>query len=192
MIKLPFNNDMIYEAAEKARKLGSIKNSITSGRGSVAGYLAEMALSEYLGAENISCDKGRDKYSFDLISEGSKIEVKTKRRTVDPEPHHEVSVASTSEHQRPDFYSFVSLTFERKVGSGKTAFYTGLKNVWLCGFISRDEFFECATFIPKGTVDNSNGFVCHQDMYNLPIKSLKLYENLHLITNNTRPQSIHR
>jgi len=172
MTKLPFKPWMIEEAREKAQSLGSINNSITKGGGNIAGYLAEIALNEYIKGENLSCSKGRLKYDFDLLKGQNKIEVKTKRRTVDPEPHYEVSIATTSEHQRPDFYAFISITFAKKRGKGKSATYHGLKNIWLCGFLSREEFFSKAKFIRKGELDPSNGFICHQDMYNLPISKL--------------------
>jgi len=172
MIKLDFNQSMIDEAVKKAEELGSINNSITSGRGNLAGYLAEIALTKYLGCKNISCDKGRDKYDYDLIKDGRKIDVKTKRRTVDPKPFFEVSIAGTSKHQKTDTYAFISITFKEKRGMGSKAQYYGVESIWLCGFMSKEDYFDKAIFWKKGAVDPSNGFKVHADMYNMPISSL--------------------
>jgi len=163
---------MIDEAVKKAEELGSINNSITSGRGNLAGYLAEIALTKYLGCKNISCDKGRDKYDYDLIKDGRKIDVKTKRRTVDPKPFFEVSIAGTSKHQKTDTYAFISITFKEKRGMGSKAQYYGVESIWLCGFMSKEDYFDKAIFWKKGVVDPSNGFKVHADMYNMPISSL--------------------
>ena len=172
MIKLDFNQSMIDEAVKKAEELGSINNSITSGRGNLAGYLAEIALTKYLGCKNISCDKGRDKYDYDLIKDGRKIDVKTKRRTVDPKPFFEVSIAGTSKHQKTDTYAFISITFKEKRGMGSKAQYYGVESIWLCGFMSKEDYFDKAIFWKKGAVDPSNGFKVHADMYNMAISSL--------------------
>ncbi len=172
MIKLDFDQSMIDNAVKKAEELGSINNSITSGRGNLAGYLAEIALTKYLDCKNISCDKGRDKYDYDLIKDGRKIDVKTKRRTVDPKPFFEVSIAGTSKHQKTDTYAFISITFKEKRGMGSKAQYYGVESIWLCGFMSKEDYFDKAIFWKKGAVDPSNGFKVHADMYNMPISSL--------------------
>ena len=172
MIKLNFDQSMIDNAIKKAEELGSINNSITSGRGNLAGYLAEIALTKYLGCKNISCDKGRDKYDYDLIKDGRKIDVKTKRRTVDPKLFFEVSIAGTSKHQKTDTYAFISITFKDKRGMGSKAQYYGVESIWLCGFMSKEDYFDKAIFWKKGAVDPSNGFKVHADMYNMPISSL--------------------
>jgi hypothetical protein len=174
MKNLRFENWMIQEALKKAKSLGCINNSITKGRGNLAGYLSEIALSEYLECENISCDEGLDKYDFDLIKNGVKIDVKTKRRTVDPRMFYEVSIAETSKHQKADIYAFTSITFREKRGSGRDRKYFGIKSIWLCGFLSKKKYFQAAKHLKAGDIDESNGFTVHSDMYNLPISDLSL------------------
>jgi hypothetical protein len=173
MIKLEYLPWMMREAKKKAEALGAIKNSITGGKGNIAGYLAEIALNRHLESKNLSCEDGILKYNFDLLKGEKKIEVKCKRRTVDPKPEYEVSIASTSVHQKPDVYAFVSITFKEKRGKGKSATYHGVESIWLCGFMERDEYFEKARYMRKGQIDTSNGFRVHQNMYNLAISELK-------------------
>ena len=164
---------MSREAIKKSKALGSIKNSITSGGGNLAGYLGEIALARHLNAQNISCDDGGDKFNYDLVKQGKKIEVKTKRRTKDVKQDYEVSIAATSKHQVADAYAFISITFREKRGKGKSATYHGVESIWLCGYMDQKEYFEKATYMRKGQIDSSNGFRVHANMYNLPIRELK-------------------
>ena len=41
MIKIDINNEMIESAKSKARDLGKLNNSITKGKGNLAGFLGE-------------------------------------------------------------------------------------------------------------------------------------------------------
>jgi hypothetical protein len=174
IFNIPFTESMILGARDKANALGSIHNSILSGGGNTAGYLGEEALAAYIGADIISCDEGTDKYNHDLYLDGQKIEIKTKRRTVKPLPHYEVSVAQTSKHQRPDLYIFLSLEFDRVEGRGRSKVYYGLENIWVCGQMEADRYFDMATLWEAGRVDTSNNFKTHVNMYNLSINFLDL------------------
>lgn len=172
MIELPFTEDMLVESKRLADSLGSLRNSIEGGRGNRAGYLGEIALRDFFGAEMVSCRPGEDKFSHDLLLHGRRVEVKTKRRVVKPLASYEVSVARTSKHQRPDDYAFVSLHFERHFG--KPRIYRGLIAIWLCGTISAEQFWKDARTVEKGDVNPSNGFKAHATMFNLPISQLKV------------------
>ena len=172
IFNIPFAQEMVLSAREKSRKLGSINNSILGGGGNTAGYLGEEAVAEYMNADIISCEEGRSKYNHDLILNGQRIEIKTKRRTVKPLPHYEVSVAQTSKHQVPDLYIFLSLEFDRVEGRGRNKIYYGLKNVWVCGQMAPDRYFQRANLWEAGRVDVSNNFKTHVNMYNLSIESL--------------------
>jgi len=76
--KLPHTKLMSEKAQSWANDIGRLPNSITNGRGNEAGRLGELALAEYLGVDLA------DKKDYDMIYNGEKIEVKTKRRTVNP------------------------------------------------------------------------------------------------------------
>jgi hypothetical protein len=160
--RLEFNPAMINQALQWANDLGGIKNSITKGRGNLAGRLGEIALAAHLSVEV------EDHREYDLIHDGESIEVKTKRRTVPPKGFYEVSVAKTSTHQSPDRYAFISLEFDGKTNGS----YYGLKNIWLCGYMKSDEYFKKATHMKKGDRDESNGFTTLVDMFNLRIDQL--------------------
>ena len=175
MQSIKFNQEMIDQALQWANDLGGIKNSITNGRGNLAGRLGEIALANRLGV------KLADEKDYDMVYNGEKIEVKTKRRTVPPKGFYDVSVAKTSTHQHPDRYVFISMEFEDSGYYGKPAqglsrrggkWYKNLKGIWLCGDMSAKEFFQRAKLWQKGATDESNGFSTLVDMYNLRIDQL--------------------
>tara|TARA_B100001093_G_scaffold481648_1_gene512569 strand:- start:2996 stop:3556 length:561 start_codon:yes stop_codon:yes gene_type:complete len=175
MIEIPFSPTMIAEAKKKAEELGEINNSITKGGGNRAGYLGEFSIAKHIKANNVSCELGRSKYNRDLIKyKGSTeidLEVKTKRRTANPKSYYDASIADTSKHQQPNYYLFLSITFQRSTKEHPRQYYNPL-SVWFCGFMERDEYFKKAKLWKKGDVDNSNDFTTKVDMYNLPYSEL--------------------
>jgi len=172
MIQIPFDDQMILLAKHRAVEMGALRNSITVGKANTAAFLAEIALAESIGAQVA------DTFNHDLIvlsGQGQyKIEVKTKRRTVDPKPHYEVSVAETSGHQSPDYYAFMSITFGEVEGKGRDRVYYHPKRIWLCGYYPGKKYWEDAVPMATGQIDHSNGFKTHVPMYNLKISQLLL------------------
>ena len=159
---IPHDEGMVKCAKRWGKRLGKLNNSITKGKGNLGGRLGEIAFASYIGAELA------DDYNYDILLGDEKIEIKTKRRTVPPKGHYEVSVASTSLHQKPDRYVFMSVEFEEKKGFS----YYGLKNVWLCGDMKAEEYLDRARVWKKGEMDESNKFVTLVDMHNLRIDQL--------------------
>lgn len=169
MKELPFYPIDIDLAFFMAQKMGKLNNSITEGKGNVAGLLGEIVLARYLNVNLDFARQGDDLYNYDLKYKGKTIDVKTKRRLFDPEEDWEVSVAQTSAHQKNDVYVFISMTFGDKI-DGK---YKNLKRIWLCGGYERKKYFEDSKLIKKGQI-LENGFVTKQNMYNLSINKLKI------------------
>ena len=83
---------------------------------------------------------------------------------------YDVSIAETSRHQKPDVYAFISLEFERSSKSHPKKYY-GLKNIWLCGFMRSEEYWERAKLWKSGKIETNN-FKTHVNMYNLAISDL--------------------
>ncbi len=162
MRELPFDDKIIREATEWAENLGGIYNSITRGDGNFAGRFGELVLAKHLGVEV------EDHKDYDLIYNDSKVEVKTKRRATKPKPNYTVNIASTSRHQKPDTYAFLSVEYSDRDSGGN---YSDLLKIWLCGYKSADQFFEEAEFWPKGTPDPPF-FKTHRDMYVMKIGEL--------------------
>ena len=162
MQSLKFNQKMIDQASQWANDLGGIKNSITKGDGNYAGRLGELALAKHL---NVGVEDHKD---YDLIYNDLRVEVKTKRRATKPKPNYTVNIASTSRHQKPDSYAFLSLEYSDRDSAGH---YSDLLKIWLCGYKDADQFFEEAEFWLKGTTDPPF-FTAHRDMYVMKIGEL--------------------
>jgi len=174
LISIPWDDRMVTRAQKKAKQLGGIRNSILKGGGNAAGYLGEEAVASYIEAQIISCDKGSNKYDYDIWArDDRKIEVKTKRRTVKPLDYYDVSVAKTSTHQRPELYIFVSIEFENMTMKESRRLYRGIKSIWIVGQAEPEDYFARAKIWKTGEIDKRNGFKTHVDMYNLPISEIE-------------------
>lgn len=154
MEEIRITEDIFKKAKKRAKELGVLNNSITSGKGNLVGMLGEELIKEKLEGEILNT------YDYDIVLEnGYKIEVKTKKTSVAPLPHFECSVASYNTRQKCDFYAFVRIDVEKKLG-------------WILGFYPKDYFYKDARFHKKGEMDGSNNFRFKADCYNLPIQKL--------------------
>ena len=162
LVEVKFTDEMLARAKAKAKSLGSINNSIRKGGGNIVGYLGEEIVAHYMKADIISNDKGTEKYNYDLVKDGKKIEVKSKERSVPPKDFYDASVAETSRHQKTDIYVFTSIKCE----SGKPV------KAWICGQKDAKEYFEQASFYAKGDIDPSNGWKVSTACHNVPYKDL--------------------
>lgn len=129
---------MLVLANKKAERLGELKNSITKGAGNIAGYLGELAAQQTIGGKIV------DTRDFDIVTDdGIKWDVKTKRTTVKPKDNYECSVSQYNTRQECDKYLFVRVM-------------TDYSKAWIIGWLTKDDFFKKANFVPKGTYDPSN------------------------------------
>jgi len=172
IIKLHHTDEMIERAYKKAEELGALRGSSTEGAGNFAGYLGEEAVANYLGVRVSSCDDGDAKFHYDMIWEGQKLDVKTKKRGYGvPRLSFDGSIETFNTKQKCDSYIFASISYKN------TNYYEPYENprdehkdisaVYLCGIISKDEYFSKATLYKKGTTDPTNGHFFPKDRYNL-------------------------
>ena len=147
--------DMIDKARTKSAEMGVLKNSIIRGNGNIAGFVGEQIALQCLGGE------WENTYEYDiLMSDGKRIDVKTKQTSVVPLPDYDCTIAKFNTKQDCDFYAFVRVKKDLTVG-------------WYLGTIDKDSFFDKARFMQKGTVDPSNNYKVKADCYNLKIKDLE-------------------
>lgn len=134
-----------------------LKNSIRHGEGTFIGKLGEQVIAKYLGI-----DTPIDTYNYDMMYGDKRIEVKTKETTVPfVKPNYECSVNGANPNQNCDYYAFIRILSDHS-------------RAWICGFISRKEYFEKAKFHKKGDHDPSNNFTFHATSYNLPCSELEM------------------
>lgn len=146
--------NLMLKSIREGKKMGVLDNSVKSGGGNKTGFLGEFAFLEAFGGE-------RDHtYEYDIMYDDMKVEVKTKKRTVDPQPHYQADIFDLNTEQDCDIYYFVSINSEEE-------------RVWMCGYLTPDEFYDRASFKKKGQMNHENGHVYQEDCWVLPYTELK-------------------
>jgi hypothetical protein len=160
MIETKIKNEWIEEAKKKAKDLGTLKHSFMKGDGNIVGFLGEIVVANCLKA------KIENTYDYDLIKNGLKIDVKSKRCNSIPKDHYECSIPAYNTKQKCDYYIFVRI-------------YSDLTKAWILGLKKKTDYLKEAIFYKKGFVDETNGMQFKDDAYNLPISKLvKLQKNI--------------
>jgi len=154
MIEIDISVEQLDKARKLSTKMGKLPNSITNGGGNLAGFIGEVVVTDLLNAEI------KNTYDYDIVdSNGSKIDVKTKRCNSEPKDHYECSIASHGTKQKCNEYIFVRVL-------------NNLTKAWVLGRISKNDYFENSTYHNKGDIDPDNGFKFRSSCYNLPINKL--------------------
>jgi len=160
VIYVPITSSMKRIATRNANRMGRIRNSITRGQGNSYGFLGEQITQLVLGGEIVN--KGK-KYNVDydlVLDDGTTVEVKTKKTTVEPKDYYECSVAKYNTKQKCDYYAFVRVLDTKQGG-------------WFLGVMPKEKYFINAKFLKAGTRDGDNKFLVRADCYNLPISDLQ-------------------
>ena len=153
MIEVQITNAMRETAHDMSSEMGILSRSITRGQGNVYGFLGELVALDVLGGIH------QNTMDYDILVDGSKIDVKTKKTTVKPKPDYDCSVADLTRKQNCDYYAFVRVLSDQSVG-------------WFLGVKKAEQYFTDARYIKKGDYDNSNGFTARANCYNMPISAL--------------------
>jgi hypothetical protein len=153
MIEIPINDDYMRRAREKASRVGILQGSITGGTSNVVGAIGEIIVGDSIDAKQMNT------YDYDLVKDGVRIDVKTKRCNTKPLPNYDCSVTLHGTKQDCDAYVFVRIL-------------TDLSKAWILGGISKQNFYKKATLYRKGDIDSGNGFRFKADCYNLRIDKL--------------------
>jgi len=154
MIEVPISEDYMRHAREKASTVGILQGSITGGTSNIVGAIGEVIVADIIGATEANT------YNYDLVKDGNRIDVKTKRCNTKPKSNYDCSVASHGSKQDCDSYVFVRIL-------------TDLSKAWILGSIGKQDYYARATRYKKGQIDPSNGFTFKADCYNLPISELE-------------------
>ena len=159
---------MYKKALRMANELGVLRNSITSGKGNLAGFIGEVALAEYLRLKGLSVSHNNT-YDFDITVDGTTVDVKTKRCTSAPRPTYECSVANFNTTQKCDRYVFTRVNEKGNI-------------VYLLGWIDKLDFKKYSLFHKKGETDSNivsgKPFKFHADCWNIRVDQLKPFTGL--------------
>ena len=155
MIKVNITEKMLNAATVKAVSLGNLNNSILKGDGNLVGFLGEQIALSVLGGTE------KNTYDYDLVTDnGTKIDVKTKKTTVEPREYYDCSVAAFNIKQKCNHYCFVRVKDDYSCG-------------WFLGVYPKEDYYKDAVFLKKGDIDPSNNYTVKADCYNLKISKLK-------------------
>ena len=153
MIQINVTPDQV-QRAKKLYPFESLKGSITNGKGNIYGEIGEILIYDYFKHRDTIF---KSTYDYDLIIDGYKIDVKTKHTTVPPQSNYNCSISAYNTHQDCDYYFFCRVMKDLSIG-------------YLLGYISKQDFYQKATFNKKGEMDGN--FAFKDDCYNLAIKQL--------------------
>jgi len=132
-------DDLFLREAVYLYNFRKLNGSITEGRSQIYGAAGEILVKHFYEKTNNVIHHGT--HDYDMIINGYTIEVKTKRRTVEPMLHYNGSVWSGNTKQNCDFYFFCQISEDYKFG-------------YLLGYVSREEFMEKSFILNKGEVDD--------------------------------------
>lgn len=153
MTKIKITDRQLILARNKANKIGQLKNSIKKGS-NLVGCLGEMIANKVLKG------KFRNTYNYDLVKDGKKYDVKTKKCSTEPLDYYLCSVSTKNTKQLCDYYLFTRVLDDYSAG-------------WVLGYISKDDFYKNATFCKKGDADpQRKGWTFKSDCYSIKISDL--------------------
>jgi len=154
MLEVNITDKMLLAARAKATEMGRLNNSILRGGGSVAGFLGEQIVLSVLGGA------WKNSYDYDIVLDsGEKIEVKTKQTSATPKPFYDCSISNYNTKQKCDIYAFTRVLNDFSKG-------------WFLGMLTKENYFDKATFLKKGQIDPANNYTVRADCYNVPISEL--------------------
>jgi len=150
------------------------RRSFRGPEGYQTGMLGELVVMDWLDHQGVSYNKVFST-AHDLSVEGRTWEIKTKERTVVPQPHYDCTIpAYNHEHQQPYIYCFVSLC-----STGKSSDMYRFYDSHILGTIQRSELERRARYLTPESPPDRNGWVPTIPCYNLTISELDHPEKLH-------------
>ena len=156
--------EITKEQIERAKTLypfEKLDGSITKGKSKIYGALGEIIIYDIAQRKGLRVDFNST-YDYDLLIEGYRIDVKTKRTTVAPRLNYLCSISSFNTRQKCDYYFFLRVN-------------ESLKHCYLLGYKQKESFFKEATFNKKGSID-VNGWAFKDDCYNLEVQMLNKFK----------------
>ncbi len=146
--------------AKERYEFKRLNNSMTGGGGNTTGALGEILLIDKYGdkVEDVST------FDYDLIIKGERVEVKTKRQMVYPEPYHYMNIFNFNIEQQCDWYCFIVVDYEHRNG-------------WIVGWKEKEAFFNESKFYKKGDIDDTyfdNPWTFSHDCHCIKVRDLIL------------------
>ena len=145
MTKLEITPGQI-ERAKNLFSFNKLKNSIKEGEGNLLGAIGEIVAFDYYEQQDKLVIHSGD-FNFDLLIDGSKIEVKTMEVNATPKEYHECNVSLYNAEQKCDYYLFLNVD-----SNHSTAF--------IKGYVSKERFKKIRQLRLKGEKNGSFEYKC--------------------------------
>lgn len=145
MIKLQITESQI-KRAKKLYSFNELKNSIKNGEGNLLGAIGEIVAFDYYQEQDKLVIHSGD-FNFDLLIDGSKIEVKTRESNTPPKGHYECNISLFNAEQDCDYYLFLDID-----SSHSTAY--------IKGYVSKERFKKIRQLRLKGEKNGSFEYKC--------------------------------
>ena len=145
MIKIEITPGQI-ERAKNLYSFNKLKNSIKEGEGNLIGAIGEIVAFDYYEGQGKNVIHSGD-INFDLLIDGSKIEVKTMEVNATPKEYHECNVSLYNAEQKCDYYLFLNVD-----SNHSTAF--------IKGYVSKERFKKIRQLKKQGEKNGSFEYKC--------------------------------
>lgn len=154
MIIVKISEDQIARA-NKLYPFENLRGSIMRGESDLYGALGEILIRDHFDDRKLILEST---YEYDLIIDDLRVDVKTKKTAVYPQPNYTCSI---THKQKCDYYHFVRILGDLTTG-------------YLLGYIEAD-ILHHTPFKKKGELDDS-GFVYKADGYHIKIEQLHKFK----------------
>jgi len=145
MIKIKITESQI-KRAKNLYSFNKLKNSIKDGEGNLIGAIGEIVAFDYYQEQGKLVIHSGD-LNFDLLIDGSKIEVKTMEHNAPPRDEYECNLSLFNSEQQCDYYLFVDVN-----SSHSTAY--------IKGYVSKERFKKIRQLRLKGEFHGSFEYRC--------------------------------
>jgi hypothetical protein len=120
MEKMVVTEEIISLAKKRIADIPILKDSIRGKEANLIGSIGEVIFEKFIQENGLMLEKEtgeQEKYNHDYIVEGKfTVDVKAKERSVVPKDFYDCTVAQkTLDHQKPDYFYFVSLLKKKDV-----------------------------------------------------------------------------
>ena len=174
MIALPLTGELLRAARVRASQLPVYANSHRRRAANEVGCIGEVAFEHVLHERRIPFARISSTQQ-DLTIFGASVDVKTKDRTVPPQPHYECSVPIYNhEHQRPQLYVFISLQRDKDLPLDRIERF---QTAHILGFATLKQV-DAGRVWRQGEIDEDNGTEFWTDCLNLRVDELRPIEEL--------------
>lgn len=133
--------DQQKERAQNLYDFDALNGSIMKGSSNIYGAMGEVVVVDYF--TKLYHLVWHQTYDYDMIIKGKRVDVKTKKYNIDPQPDMNCTIPDHSPRQKCDYYFF---TYCRE----------DLSKVFILGYIGKKDFWEKAVLKKKGEHDVGN------------------------------------